>query len=100
MLDTNIVINTMNNRGFTKISYGMQNNQIVNISFAINENNIAIGCVVDLVKEEFEIVYPVPKSINQLKTPKCSAFMDDNHFNKMYSKIKEQAIVLNRFYGD
>lgn len=100
------VIEIMSNRGFTVQSYSMKDTHTVEAVYFITEpvfqngsNAPAIGCNVFLEAGEFEFMYAVPFSINILRSPKCSPIVNDEHFNKIYSKFKEQACVLHNYFG-
>ena len=108
MLNKEQVIEKMSERGFTVSSYAMEHDNVIGIHFmsepqcreGSNRTYIpAIGCNVDLKKEEFELVYAIPYSINKLSTPKCGSLMNDDHFDKLCIKFEEHAHILYRYFG-
>ena len=108
MLSKEQVIEKMSERGFTVSSYAMEYGNIIGIHFMSEPQcregskriyTPAIGCNVDLKKEEFELVYAVPFSINVLRTPKCGSIMNDDHFDKLCMKFEEHAHILYRYFG-
>lgn len=109
MLDKDKVIEKMSERGFSVMSYSMKDSHIIEAIYFVSEpilrknssriHTPSIGCNVHLEKEEFELMYAVPCSINVLRTPKCGSLMSDNHFDKLCSKFEEQAHILYRYFG-
>lgn len=59
-----------------------------------------VGCVIYLETGEFQFVYAVPKSINRLETPKCSALDNDRHFDNICGKFENTVQVLYAAFGD
>lgn len=105
-MDKEQAIEIMSNRGFTVMSYSMRNTHTVEAIYFITEpviengsNVPAIGCNVYLESGGFEFVYAVPFSINVLRSQKCSPIVSDEHFNKIYTKFKEQVYVLHNYFG-
>lgn len=104
MLDKDQLIEKMSERGFTVMSYSMKDTHIIEAIYFISEpllqaNTPSIGCNVHLEREEFELMYAVPASINVLRTPKCGSIMSDKHFDKIYGKFETQAGVLYKYFG-
>lgn len=107
MLDKDMVIAKMKERGFYMASCGMSGDNIISIDFSANEVCRKDGttqvppfvCKVNLVKEEFEMFYAVPHSINVLRTPVCGSVMNDEHFQRIFVKFEDAVRVLYREYG-
>lgn len=59
-----------------------------------------VGCAVYLETDEFQLAYAVPKGINRLETPKCSALDNDKHFDSICGKFENAVQVLYAAFGD
>ena len=59
-----------------------------------------VGCAVYLESGEFQLAYAVPKGINRLETPKCSALDNDKHFDNICGKFENAVQVLYAAFGD
>lgn len=100
MVDKAVIIKKMKQRGFTESVRGMTGDSVNTITFIIeNAKKAPIFCTVTLANEHFQFYYVVPRSANQLQSPDCGSVMDDNHFDMIYSKLEEQAAVLNRYFS-
>lgn len=100
MLNKDEVLQKMSERNFSVLFYGKTNkNDTSNILF-VKKDKLAISCYVDLDEDTFTFSYNIPNSINQIKTPKCGSFMNDNHFDKIYSKLKDHAQILDEIYRE
>lgn len=107
MLNREEVIQKMSERGFSTTATTRQNDKITSIHFIseptgnLRTYTPSFGCIVHLEKEEFELMYSVPCSINILKTPSCGAFMNDEHFDRLYIKFANQVRILHKYFkGD
>jgi len=102
MLDKEIVIKKMQERGFTVYAH-MNLNWIHFISNHMYETNRrkepVINIIVDLEKDEFKCIYNVHMSINTLNTPTCGSVLNDNHFDSIVGKIETHAKWLERITG-
>lgn len=59
-----------------------------------------VGCAVYLETGEFQLMYAVPKGINRLETPKCSALDNDKHFDNICGKFENAVQVLYAAFGE
>ena len=116
MLDKDIVVSKMRERGFTVISYAVNSKsnteyeRITSINFISEAVNLkenskrtyipCYSCIINLQKEEFELIYAVPGSINVLRTPKCGSVLSDEHFDKICSKFEMHVRTLYRYFGN
>ncbi len=106
MLDKDIIIAKMKERSFSMAYCGMSGDEIISIDF-ISEEVCRRGktwvppfiCKVNLAKEEFEMCYTVPHSINVLRTPVCGSVMNDDHFQRIFVKFENAVRVLYREFG-
>ena len=96
----------MAQRGYTKSSEHRDGNgNVISISFLYMPKNqeekrfpVPPYSVTVWVEDmEFQFAYCVPTSINQLKTPKCSAFINDEHFYGLAIKFEHDAAVLYKY---
>ena len=106
VLDKDTIIAKMKERSFSMAYCGMSGDEIISIDF-ISEGVCQRGktwipsfiCKVNLVKEEFEMLYTVPHSINMLRTPVCGSVMNDDHFERILTKFENAVHVLYRELG-
>lgn len=106
MLDRKLIEDKMKERGFVVYStIGSTNLQFISehmYDFNYEEKTSprqrkpVINIIVNLRNEEFECFYNLSKSINQLKSPKCSPIMSDEHFDKIVTRFETEAKWLSR----
>lgn len=108
MLDRKEVEAKMAERGFSVMSYGINNGNYISIHFISEEKNFdnsnrvrvpPFACNVDLVNETFELAYVIATSVNTLRSAKCGSVMNDSHFSKICAKFEDQVYVLYRYFG-
>ena len=46
---------------------------------------------------EFQFSYAIRTSIDVLQSPKCSSFMNENHFNSLAAKFEREAAILHKY---
>ena len=104
MLNKEEVIQKMSERNFSTTATTYKDNEIETIHFIseptgdLRTYTPSFGCIVNLKKEEFKLMYSVPLSINILETPYCGAFMNDEHFDRISIKFANQVRILYRFF--
>lgn len=59
-----------------------------------------INLIVDPETQEFELAWVIPKSIFQISCPKCSPFINEEHFNNMYRKFKQIVRIYKEAIGE
>lgn len=102
------IIEKMKERGFSKIFETRNgNDDTVSISFVYEpkeEDNKKLRFPIPMYNVtvwvdtlEFQFMYAVPTSINKLMSPKCSSFMNDEHFDRLALKFERDIAVLNKY---
>ena len=107
MLDKELVINKMKERGFiiyanigkTKIQfisshmYNTHNEE----NKPLRKKMPIINIIVDLEYDEFYGIYNIKESINTLNLPVCGSVLNDNHFDSKVCKFELHAKLLENF---
>lgn len=102
MLDKNVVIAKMRERGFTVYAHvGVSTIQFVSAHMYQREQqkvplDPVINIFVNLETGEFRCIYNIPSSINTLNCPNCSPVMDDDQFDRMVSTFELHAKWMER----
>jgi hypothetical protein len=106
MLERKLVEGKMNERGFT-VYATINGSKLQFISKHMydfgyedrtppSQRQPVINIFVNLDDGEFECFYNMSKSMNQLKSPKCSPVMNDEHFDRIVMKFESEAKWLSR----
>lgn len=95
------IVDKMKERGYTRIMESRNTkDETISITFTNDTLSGPLYSVTVWVEDgEFQFAYSMKTSINKLVSPKCSSFMNDEHFVRLATKFEREVAVLHEYFG-